>query len=119
MSPTIVTKDGHVVLVLGSPGGSRIITITLETALNIIDYGMQPQEAVDAPRLHHQYLPDVITTEPFALSPDTAALLRGMGYTIEDHDPWGAAEIIAVNPATGALYGAADQRRPAGAAIGY
>ena len=119
MAPTIVTKDGHVVLVLGSPGGSRIITITLETALNIIDFDMQPQEAVDAPRVHHQYLPDVIAAEPFALSPDTARLLAGMGYKIRVEKPWGAAEIIAVDPATGVLYGATDQRRPAGSAAGY
>ncbi len=119
MAPTIVTKDGHVVMVLGSPGGSRIITITLETALNLIDYDMQPQAAVDAPRLHHQFLPDEIGAEAFALSPDTAALLRGMGYKIEDQKPWGAAEIIVLDPVTGTLYGAADRRRPAGAAIGY
>ena len=119
MAPTIVTKDGHVVLVLGSPGGSRIITITLETALNIIDFDMQPQQAVDAPRIHHQYLPDVIAAEPFALSPDTAKLLAGMGYKIQEEKPWGAAEIIAVDPATGVLYGATDQRRPAGSAAGY
>jgi gamma-glutamyltranspeptidase/glutathione hydrolase len=119
MAPTIVLRDGHVALVLGSPGGSRIITITLETALNIIDYGMQPQEAVDAPRVHHQWLPDVIEAEPFALSPDTAALLRGMGYTIREVKPWGAAEIIMVDAAREVLLGASDVRRPGGAAIGY
>jgi gamma-glutamyltranspeptidase/glutathione hydrolase len=119
MAPTIVTKDGRVVLVLGSPGGSRIITTTLEVALNIIDFDMQPQEAVDAPRVHHQYLPDVIAAERFALSPDTARLLVGMGYKVQEEKPWGAAEIIAVDPATGVLYGATDQRRPAGSAAGY
>ena len=71
MAPTLVPKDGQLVSVLGSPGGSRIITIVLETALNMIDYGMQPQEAVDAPRIHHQWLPDAVFAEPFALSPDT------------------------------------------------
>ncbi len=76
MAPTMVLRDGQVFLVLGSPGGPRIITITLETALNIIDYGMAPQEAVDAPRLHHQWLPDEIVAEPYALSPDTRALLK-------------------------------------------
>jgi gamma-glutamyltranspeptidase/glutathione hydrolase len=117
MSPTIVMRDGHVALVLGSPGGGRIITITLETALNIIDYGMDPQAAVDAPRVHHQWLPDEIDAEPFALSPDTAALLRGMGYTIHERKPWGAAEIIAIAP--GIFYGASDPRRPGGLAMGY
>ena len=139
MAPTVVTKDGRTALVLGSPGGSRIITVTLETALNMIDYGMQPQEAVDAPRIHHQWLPDVVFAEPFALSPDTAKLLTDMGYKIITQTPWGAAEVIAVGPPhsgetgpassgndssqtrgmrPGLLYGANDNRRPAGAAIG-
>jgi len=140
MAPTIVMRDGHVFLVLGSPGGSRIITIVLETALNIIDYGMAPQEAVDAPRLHHQWLPDTIFAEPYALSPDTAALLQAMGYRIKVQSPWGAAELIEEAPpkpidaspassgndatASGALRpglyeGANDARRPGGAAMGY
>jgi gamma-glutamyltranspeptidase / glutathione hydrolase len=140
LAPTLVLRDGHVFLVLGSPGGPRIITITLETALNILDYGMAPQEAVDAPRLHHQWLPDEIVAEPYALSPDTQALLRAMGYRITEQKPWGAAELIEVAPpqaaheempssgsdtaASGALrpgyyYGANDARRPAGTAIGY
>jgi gamma-glutamyltranspeptidase/glutathione hydrolase len=116
MAPTIVLRDGHVALVLGSPGGSRIITTVLETALNLIDHGMAPQEAVDAPRLHLQFLPDVLYAEPFALSPDTAALLRGMGYTITEQPAWGAAELIVVAPDH--LFGANDSRRPAGAAVG-
>jgi gamma-glutamyltranspeptidase/glutathione hydrolase len=99
----------------------------LETALNMIDYGMAPQAAVDAPRLHHQWLPDELDAEPFALSPDTAALLRAMGYRITTQDPWGAAELIAVGPGAaaaggmrpGLLYGANDSRRPAGSAEGY
>ena len=129
MAPTIVMKDNKVAMVLGSPGGSRIITITLETALNLIDYGMTPQEAVDAPRLHHQWLPDEIDAEPFALSPDTAERLRALGYTIVTQGPWGAAELIAVGPGNdaarsggmrpGLLYGANDSRRPAGSAEGY
>ncbi len=64
MSPTLVLKNGRVAMVVGSPGGSRIITITLEVLLNLIDYGMEPQEAVNATRLHHQWLPDVVFTEP-------------------------------------------------------
>ena len=94
----LVLRDGHVFLVLGSPGGARIITIVLETALNIIDYGMAPQEAVDAPRLHHQWLPDEVVAEPFALSPDTRHLLQAMGYRITAATPWGAAELIEVAP---------------------
>src|SRR3546814_1330429 len=68
MAPTIVTKDGKLFMVLGSPGGSRIITITLETFINVVDYGMTIQEAVDAPRFHHQWQPDVIQHEPNAFS---------------------------------------------------
>ena len=120
MAPTVVTRAGRVFLVLGSPGGSRIITITLETLMNVIDYGMGPEEAVDAPRFHHQWLPDVVDAEPFAFSPDTAALLRRMGYTLREQAPWGAAELIEAGPAgSGPFRGANDDRRPAGAAIGY
>ena len=80
MSPTIVSKDGKVVMVIGSPGGSRIITITLEAILNVIDHGMTIQEAIDAPRIHHQWLPDTVYLEPYALSRDTMRDLAGMGY---------------------------------------
>jgi gamma-glutamyltranspeptidase/glutathione hydrolase len=139
MAPTIVLKDGRVFLVLGSPGGSRIITIVLEAILNVVDYGMAPQDAVDAPRLHHQWLPDTLFAEPFALSPDTKALLAAMGYHITEQTPWGAAALIAVGPERapesaitssgpdaimgrgmrpGWFYGSNDSRRPAGAAIG-
>ena len=72
MSPTIVTKDGKPVIVVGTPGGSRIITAVLQTILNVIDYGMNVQEAVDAPRFHQQWLPDVTNVENFALSPGHA-----------------------------------------------
>jgi gamma-glutamyltranspeptidase/glutathione hydrolase len=84
MSPTIVAKDGHIFMVIGSPGGSRIITITLESAMNMIDYGLDPQEAVDAPRFHHQWLPDEIDVEPLALSPETKQALINMGYKIAE-----------------------------------
>ncbi len=140
MSPTIVTKDGKVFLVLGSPGGSRIITITLETIMNAVDYGMDIQAAVDAPRIHHQWLPDKVYVEPRALSADTEKVLSGMGYTIVEQNPWGAAEAIMVgrenegrklaqgggddtmhagNALPGLLYGANDDRRPAGKAAGF
>ena len=138
MAPTIVLRDGQVALVLGSPGGARIITIVLETALDVIAFGLAPQEAVDAPRFHHQWLPDEVFVEPRALSPDTETVLRGMGYAIDTQTPWGAAELIAVgstlsgsNPPSsgndaaisalvhaGRIYGASDPRRPDGAAIG-
>ena len=99
MAPTLVTKDGKIFLVLGSPGGSRIISITLETAINMLDHGMEPQAAVDAPRLHHQWLPDMLYAEPYALSPDTKERLVAMGYKITEQVPWGAVELIAIGRA--------------------
>ncbi|MCP6675160.1 gamma-glutamyltransferase, partial [Klebsiella pneumoniae] len=78
MSPTIVSKDGEPFMVIGSPGGSRIITITLQAIMNVVDHGMNLQEAIDAPRIHHQWLPDRVFMEPRALSPDTLRLLTGM-----------------------------------------
>jgi gamma-glutamyltranspeptidase / glutathione hydrolase len=117
MAPTLVEKDGKMFLVLGSPGGSRIITTVLETIVNIVDYGMAPQEAVDAPRLHFQGQPDKLFYERFGLSPDTAAILAGMGYHLVAQQSWGATELIEI--ADGRLYGANDSRRPAGAAVGY
>jgi gamma-glutamyltranspeptidase/glutathione hydrolase len=131
MTPTIVLKDGKPVLVVGAPGGSRIITTVLEIILNVIDHGMTVQEAVDAPRVHHQWLPDTLAGEPFAFSADTALALTGMGYRIDALEPWGtgnAAEVIGVAPADAAdaralgfprpatLYGASDSRAPAGSA---
>ena len=135
MSPTIVTKDGKVFLVLGSPGGSRIISITLQTALNIIDHGMPPQEAVNAPRVHHQWLPDEVYYEQRGVSKDSLALLDKMGYKMVEQTPWGAAELIMVAIPEGAGVSAKssgndsavsgkvregfnDVRRPAGSAVG-
>jgi len=140
MSPSLITKDGKIFMVLGSPGGSRIITITLQTALNVIDYGMAPQEAVNAPRIHHQWLPDEVYYEQRGVSADSLNILQKMGYKMVEQTPWGAAELILVGlkgmagvvPANsgndsavsglvreGYVYGANDVRRPAGAAIGY
>lgn len=96
MTPTLVTKDGKVFMVVGSPGGSRIITITLQTVLNVIDHGMAPQEAVDAPRIHHQWLPDEVYFEQRGLSADTQKLLQERGYKLVEQTPWGAAELIMV-----------------------
>jgi gamma-glutamyltranspeptidase/glutathione hydrolase len=117
MAPTLVEKDGRIFLVLGSPGGSRIITTVLETIINIIDYGSAPQEAVDAPRLHYQGLPDQVYYEHSGLSPDTVQALAERGYKLVEQRPWGAVELIEI--ANGRLYGASDSRRPAGAATGY
>ena len=100
MSPTILTKDGRVALIIGSPGGSRIITITLEAILNMVDHGMDVQEAIDAPRVHEQWLPDVVYLEPYALSADTRKLLEKRGYAFENDDEWGIAEGIVTGAPT-------------------
>ena len=117
MSPTLVEKDGRVFLVLGSPGGSRIISTVLDTLINIVDYGMGPQEAVDAPRFHYQGQPDAVHIERPGLPPETMKPLSEMGYKLVEQRPWGAVELIEI--AGDRFYGANDSRRPAGAAIGY
>ncbi|WP_395755302.1 gamma-glutamyltransferase [Edwardsiella ictaluri] len=139
MAPTLVLQQERVVMALGSPGGSRIISIILQNALNLIDHGMAPQEAIDAARIHYQGVPDRLYMEQRGLSPDTQKLLRARGYTLEEQTPWGAAEIIVRAPLSasktaassgndaalsgvmrpGHLYAASDARRPAGAAMGY
>jgi gamma-glutamyltranspeptidase/glutathione hydrolase len=96
MTPTIIARDGHPVMVIGSPGGSRITTITLEAIVNVIDHGMNIQEAIDAPRIHEQWKPDTVFLERFALSPDTRALLEQRGYHFTDGNHWGVAEGILV-----------------------
>ena len=83
MSPTILTRDNKPVLILGTPGGRRIITTVLQTIVNVIDFQMNIQEAVDAPRIHNEWLPDVTNADPYALSPDTLKILEGMGHRIE------------------------------------
>ena len=131
MSPTVVAKDGKPFMVIGSPGGSRIITITLEAIVNVIDHGMDIQEAIDAPRIHHQWLPDTLSIEPHGLSPDTLKMLAGMGYHLEVADEgktWGQAAGILVGGKSlgeieaggGARYnGAMDSRSGSGEALGY
>jgi len=127
MTPTILTKDGKPVLVLGTPGGARIITTVLQTIVNVVDFGMDIQEAVDAPRIHHQWMPDVTRTEPYALSPDTRKLLEGMGYRFEKAEQANhvAAIIVGAPSISGKpvgrnrYYGANDPRGGTGLAAGY
>ncbi|HEX4013953.1 MAG TPA: gamma-glutamyltransferase family protein [Candidatus Cybelea sp.] len=119
MTPTIVTQNGKLRMVTGSPGGSRIITIVLETLLNALVYGRSAQEAVAAPRTHMQWLPDVLQYESGALSDSSIERLRSMGYTLQTHVPWGSAQAIVIDPTTGVLEGGSDPRTPSGAAIGY
>jgi len=120
MSPTIVLHHGKLFMVTGSPGGSRIITITLETILNVIDHGMNVQQAVDAPRIHQQWLPGLVEVEPHALSKSVKEKLEKMGYKFKTAGPWGAAEAIRVlgKGKHRTFHGANDDRRPAGLASG-
>lgn len=127
MSPTIVTKDGKPVMVVGTPGGSRIITATLLTMLNVIDYGMTLQEAVDAPRFHQQWMPEATNIEAFALSPDTQKILESWGQKFAGPQPANhIAAILVGAPSLGGkpvgknrFYGANDPRRNTGLALGY
>jgi gamma-glutamyltranspeptidase/glutathione hydrolase len=127
MSPTIVSKDGKPVMVVGTPGGSRIITAVLQTMINAIDHGMTVQEAVDAPRFHQQWLPDVTNVETFAFSADTRKILTDMGHNLGVPQPANhVAAIIVGAPSLGGkpvgknrFYGANDPRRNTGLALGY
>lgn len=125
MTPTIVVHDGKPFLVLGSPGSSKIITTVANVLMGVIDYGMNLQEAVNAPRFHHQWMPDNLLVEQW-FSPDTVKMLTQMGYNIEfglhedgEWSPyWSDAECIAIDPKTGERLGASDVRNN-GKAVGY
>jgi gamma-glutamyltranspeptidase / glutathione hydrolase len=127
MSPTIVSRAGKPVMVIGTPGGSRIITVVVLCILNVIDYGMNIQEAIDAPRFHQQWLPETTNVEAFALSPDTRKILVDMGHKLGDPQPPGhAAGILVGAPSldgkpigTQRFYGANDPRRGTGLSLGY
>jgi gamma-glutamyltranspeptidase/glutathione hydrolase len=117
MTPTIVLKDDKLFLVLGSPGGPRIITAVANILMGVVDYGMNLQEAIDAPRFHHQWLPDEVYLERSA-SPDTAALLQQMGHRVATEDYWSDGECVAVDLKTEERLGASDMRNN-GKAVGY
>jgi gamma-glutamyltranspeptidase / glutathione hydrolase len=127
MAPTIVTKDGKTAMVVGTPGGSRIITVVLLTIVNAIDYDMTIQEAVDAPRFHQQWLPETTNIERFALSADTQKLLEAMGHKFAGPQPANhvTAILVGAPSLTGRpvgknrYYGANDPRRNSGLALGY
>lgn len=110
MTPTIVARDGKPWLVIGSPGGRTIINTTLQVILNVIDHGMNVAEAVEAPRIHHQWLPDETRMEAIGFSPDTIRLYRMMGHEVWFYRQQGHAHGIWINPDTGIRYGAADSR---------
>ena len=117
MAPTILAKDGRIFMVTGSPGGRTIINTTLETIMAVVDFGMNAQEAVDAPRFHHQWLPDQITHERFGFSPDTLRELERRGHVLREGGAQGAAQVILYNAADDVLEGGTDRRVPDGAAV--
>ncbi|WP_137937602.1 gamma-glutamyltransferase [Chitinivorax sp. B] len=116
MSPTLVLKDNKPWLVTGSPGGARIITTTLQTIINAIDFGMNPAESASTPRVHHQWLPDELRVEK-GLSPDTLKLLRDQGYKVAVKPTMGRTQTIQVRE--DGMYGYSDPRNPDGATMGY
>ncbi|ECJ2284147.1 gamma-glutamyltransferase [Salmonella enterica subsp. diarizonae] len=117
MSPTIVVKDGKTWLVTGSPGGSRIITTVLQMVVNTIDFGMNVAEATNAPRFHHQWLPDELRVEK-GFSPDTLKLLEQKGQKVALKEAMGSTQSIMVGP-DGELYGASDPRSVDDLTAGY
>lgn len=117
MSPAIVTRNGRVRTVLGAAGGPRIITATLQCFLNLAVFGMNAQEAISAPRVHHQWLPDRLYYEAYGISPDTRSLLEEMGHNLQEYGSIGRGHIIWVDE-EGRYHGAADPRGD-GHATGY
>jgi gamma-glutamyltranspeptidase/glutathione hydrolase len=105
-------------MVVGSPGGRTIINTVLQTILNVVDFGMNIQEAIDAPRAHHQWLPDRLRLEGLGFSPDTVALLKARGHDVVVEGSQGVAEGIVYNVKEDLLEGGSDRRAPDGAAIG-
>lgn len=118
MTPTIVVKEGKLFLVLGSPGGPTIINTVLQTLLNVIDFRMTIQEAVDAPRIHHQWMPDHLVLERIGFSDDVIQALKSKGHSVEAHGTIGDCQAIMIDPQTGTRLGAADPRMD-GKAAGY
>ena len=118
MTPAIVVKDGKLALVLGSPGGPTIITTVANVLIHAVDYGEEIQHAVNAPRFHHQWMPDELRVENWQLSPDTQDLLEKMGHKLKRTGSWGDAECIAIDAKTGDRLGASDARN-GGKAVGW
>ncbi|MDB6115157.1 MAG: gamma-glutamyltransferase 1, Threonine peptidase family, partial [Lacunisphaera sp.] len=131
MAPTFVFKDKKIFLVTGAPGGSTIINAVFQVITNVIDFDLPVSIAVDAPRIHHQWMPDVVNFDPFGLSTDTMAILRAKGHQFEERNFFGGQRVpfleryandtmtILVEPATQLRLGAADSRKPDSKAIGY
>jgi gamma-glutamyltranspeptidase/glutathione hydrolase len=118
MTPTILARNGQPFLVVGSPGGRTIANTVLQVILNVVDFDMNVQDAVDAKRFHHQWLPDRIEYERFGVSPDTLALLRARGHHLHEYERQGMVEAISYDAQSGAIEGGCDKRRLDGAAVG-
>ena len=114
MTPTIVAKDGRLFMVTGSPGGRTIINTVLLTILNVVDFGMNAQEAVDAGRFHHEWLPNRLSYERYGLSSDTLIALRAMGHELDEGTHQGVAEVIVYDAARDVVEGGLDRRQPDG-----
>lgn len=124
MTPTLVFKDGKLLIATGSPGGPTIINTVLQVILNIIDHRLPVAAAIDAPRIHHQWMPDTITYERNGMSADTIATLAAKGHTLQERVSYegsyqGDAETIWIDPKTNVRQGASDPRKPDSKAVGY
>jgi gamma-glutamyltranspeptidase/glutathione hydrolase len=119
MTPTILAKDGKLVAVIGSPGGRTIINTVLQVVLNLVDSQMAIQDAVNAPRFHHQWLPDLLSGEKDAFPASTVAALEAMGYRVRLGGEQGTAHSIFIDARTGARIGAPDPRDADAGAAGY
>ena len=118
MSPTILVKDGKLFMTVGAPGGSRIPTAVLQVILNVVDFGMNVQDAIDWPRVHHQWLPDRLSLER-GISPDTVDILKSRGYDVDYNPGVVLAQTAAIVSDGGWLQGGSDGRSAAGKAVGY
>ena len=119
MTPTVVTKDGQLFMLTGSPGGRTIINTVLHTLINVIDFGMNIQDAIDAPRFHHQWLPDRISYERDGLSSGTILLLERWGHKLVQRPTQGVVQAIMYDAEADTLEGAADRRDPGSTALGH
>jgi gamma-glutamyltranspeptidase/glutathione hydrolase len=118
MTPTILVRDGRTWLVVGSPGGGRIITTVLQVLLNVIDFGMDVQQAIDAPRFHHQWQPDDVRVERFGFPADVVDALQAMGHDVRSDEDMGGVHAVVIDAASGLRLGGTDPRED-GAALGY
>lgn len=119
MTPTIVGKDGKPYLIIGSPGGRTIINTVFQTTLNVLEFNMRIDKAIEAMKIHHQWFPDVLTYEKHLMSPDTRKALEAMGHKLSARSSLGVLMGITFDTKTGIITGASDSARPDGGAVGY